>query len=525
MNSSFDDLIAEVSKDLPARVEFALFPRDKHWKGLTFQASPYTRKEFLNALRLGPQLRVVVNELHSRVSSAALSFAAEVFARVFFPSTPRVSPADPAFAWAAAYHDQLGSIPAFRRYQRMYSMDASGAGVAAQHLLEAFLAALPNDNVRQDYDPNQEEPEPSEPELIEGDPDDPDAEEVIARSKAAAEAFRQRQQELQKAAQAAGKDLMLKVMGNRNFGNQIANAVDEAAAQQREDRDLFAGFGIADDSSGTPQKVSPAVKAAIATKVRNNARLKRIALLAGRFRRIAADKQRGVRGAGWDEVASVEQGNDIPRVVPSQLLGLVDPDFEAKFDKDWSERKLMQYRLESTPPKGRGPIVFCIDVSGSMEGDRDLWAKALFAGVAEMALRQRRWCTAIQFDNRVQRVDAFDPRKLDPVHFMECVGFFSGGGTNYSRPLDRALDVIDEGGHFAKADVIFLTDGDAYTPHDEVKRLREMQAKNPVHVHGIVVGGDTMGHSLQPFCDEVTILPDLLGAAVTTAEKLYGKLA
>jgi uncharacterized protein with von Willebrand factor type A (vWA) domain len=207
------------------------------------------------------------------------------------------------------------------------------------------------------------------------------------------------------------------------------------------------------------------------------------------------------------------------------LIGLVDPDFEAKFDKDWAEKKLVQYRLESQPPKGRGPIVFCIDVSGSMEGDRDLWAKALFAGVAEMALRQRRWCTAIQFDNMVRRVDTFDPRALDPAYFMECVAYFSGGGTNFARPLGRALDVIAEGGHFAKADVIFLTDGDALIPHDEIKRLREMQAKNPVHVHGVLVGGDTTGESLRPFCDEVTVLPDLLGAAVGTAEKLYGKLA
>ena len=524
MSQSFDELIAEVNKDLPARVEFALFPRDKHWKGLTYQASPYTRKEFLNALRVGPQLRVVVNELHSRVSAAALSFAAEVFARVFFPSTPRVSPADPAFGWAAAYHDQLGTVPAFKRYQRMYSMDPSGAGVATQHLLEAFLASLPTDNVRQDYDPNAEEPAPEEPGLLD-DEDDADAEEVIERAKVALDDFRKRQQEVQKAAQAANKDLTLKVMGNRNFGRQIERAVDAAADHVREDRDLFAGLGMADDSAGTAKTVAPATKAAIAHKVRNNPRLKRIALLAGRFRRIAAEKQRGVRGAGWDEVASVEQGNDIPRVVPSQLIGLVDPDFEAKFDKDWAEKKLVQYRLESQPPKGRGPIVFCIDVSGSMEGDRDLWAKALFAGVAEMALRQRRWCTAIQFDNMIRRVDTFDPRKLDPAHFMECVAYFSGGGTNFARPLGRALDVIAEGGQFAKADVIFLTDGDSYTPHDEIKRLREMQAKNPVHVHGVLVGGDTTGESLKPFCDEVTVLPDLLGAAVGTAEKLYGKLA
>lgn len=533
--NEYERMIWDVKRDLPAKVERTLFPKGRHWAGLTYQASPYTRKEFLTALEFNPELRLVVDQIHQNLSAASLSFAAEVFARVFFPNTPRVLSPNPVFRWASAFHDQMQTVPAFRRYQRMYAGDAEGAGIAAQHLLRAFVDTLPDDTVRQDFDPNETPDEDNVLldadrglELIQAaEAGDEEAQQMLEQAKAALEAFKQQQQQQQLEAAAANRDLLINI-GKCQGGlkQAVADACDKSNKAVSSNRELFAGMGLIDTTNrgSNPVSVSQGIKAAMAQKLRSNRRLKNIALLAGRFRRIAADKQRGVRGYGWDEVASVERGQDIPRVVPAQLLGLVEPDLSMKFDMDFAERKLMQYRLESKPPKGRGPIVFCIDVSGSMEGDRDIWAKALFAGVAELAIRQKRWCTAIQFDHRITREDLFDPRSPNPLHFMECVAHFSGGSTDFERPLNRALDIIGEQPEFAKADIVFLTDGEAGVYDDTVARLRAMQAKNPVHVHGILVGGDTRGHTLRNFCDDVTVLPDVLNAAVNTADKLYTKM-
>jgi len=526
--------IVETSrKALSAKVERALFPRDRHWQGLVYQASPYTRKAFLEMLEYTPDLRQTVDYLNQKLTAAALSFACELFARVYFRSTPKVPVTQPAFRWAAAYHDTLATVPAFKRFQRMYEGDEEGAAVATVQLLRAFIDTLPDDVVRSDTDPNTDPDDdaPSQPSpdvLAAAEDGDEDAQEIIKRAKEALAEYNAAKQAQELAAQAANRDIIQNIgRVRRQIATTAANAVDKAGKIVSDSRALFAGMGLVDETpaGGSVQKLSAGAKAALARGLQDNRRLKKILLAAGRMRLIAANKQRGVRQHGWDEVASVELGADIPRVVPAQLLGLVVPEFEAKFDIDFAEKKLQQYRLESQPPMGRGPIVFCLDVSGSMNGDRDMWAKALFAGVAELALKQRRWCHAIQFDHAVQRIDTFDPKAVDPLKFLECVAHFTGGNTNFTHPLNAAIDAIEAvDSKFKKADIVFLTDGEAHASGASIARLRAVQAKNPVAVHGVLVGGDCSGYTMRDFCDEVTLLPDVIGAALDTADKLFSKL-
>lgn len=515
-------LAQEVYKELPAKVERALFPSHVPYHGAVYQPTPFTRYQFLESMRVDAELRTAVANLYKRVTAAAVTVACELFARVYAPRTGRVTPPNPLFGWAAQWFASMEQTTALKRYQRMYQNDVQGATVACVHLLNALLETLPEDTPRQAFDPNAENIESAVDEFaVDEDSEDPDA--VLQRAKDAAAVFQQHQQQQQQDAAASNWDLMGRI-ARRPWGRLTHNALESASAEQAEFRDLFAGLGLPTEHDGSAQRKPPAVKAALAQRLRNNPRLRRIALLAGRFRLIAADKQRGARGNGYLEVGDVEHGRNIARLMPKELLGLVDLDFADAFDRGYAEGRLWQYQLQATPPQGRGPIVFCIDVSGSMDGDRDVWAKALFAGVSELAMRQRRWCYAIQFDNRVQREDRFDPRKPNPVKFMECVSFFSGGGTRFDPPVTRALDVIASDKEFKKADVVFLTDGDAEIHDDTVVRLRQVQERTPVTFHGILVGGDACGSTLRPFCDNVTLLPDVLSAAVDVANKLYSNL-
>jgi hypothetical protein len=522
-----EDLAREVYKDLPAKVERALFPNGKAYVGAVYQPTPFTRYCFLEQLRMNADLRVVVANLHKKVTAAAVTIACEIFACIYAPRTGKVNPANPAFGWARQWMDVTVATVAFKRYQRMYANDATGAVVAAQHLLAALTDSLPEDTPRQLVDPNA----PADIDDVideialaeDGDAEDGDAEDVLVRAQEALARYKAAQPTPDDAAIANWA--MMKALAQRsNWTAQTEHALARAAVEQAEARDLFMGMGF-DDSAGTHQRKPAALKAALAQKVRNNKHLRRIALLAGRFRLIAAEKQRNARGHGYLEVGDVEHGRSVARLMPKELLGLIDPDLADAFDRGYAEGRLWQYQLQATPPQGHGPIVFCIDVSGSMEGDRDVWAKALFAGVSELALRQKRWCYAIQFDSRLQREDKFDPRKPDPVQFLDCVGFFSGGGTSFNPPLRRALEIIASDPEFKKADVIFLTDGDGMLSDDILRTLRRAQQKTPLTIHGILIGEDTTDRSLQTFCDNVTKLPDVLQAAVSVANSLYANLA
>jgi len=60
----------------------------------------------------------------------------------------------------------------------------------------------------------------------------------------------------------------------------------------------------------------------LARRLRDDARLRRIALLAGRMKRIAASKRRQKVKHGADEITEITQGADIARLLPSELCKL-----------------------------------------------------------------------------------------------------------------------------------------------------------------------------------------------------------
>lgn len=103
----------------------------------------------------------------------------------------------------------------------------------------------------------------------------------------------------------------------------------------------------------------------LAARLRSNARLRRIALLAGRFKRIAATKRRQRVRHGADEIVDVERGGELSRLLPSELAKLTRSRLRLLALRDLLERQAMSYRLEGTETLGKGPFVVAIDKSAS----------------------------------------------------------------------------------------------------------------------------------------------------------------
>ena len=84
----------------------------------------------------------------------------------------------------------------------------------------------------------------------------------------------------------------------------------------------------------------------LAARLRDDARLRQIANLAGRFKRIAGAKRRSRVRHGADEIVDVEQGADLGRLLPLELAQLVHPGTQLLALRNLVERQCMQYRLE-----------------------------------------------------------------------------------------------------------------------------------------------------------------------------------
>ncbi|MEW6049059.1 MAG: VWA domain-containing protein, partial [Bacillota bacterium] len=281
-------------------------------------------------------------------------------------------------------------------------------------------------------------------ELLSGKPDGPSRR---GRSRAAGAG-----QEAQSATppDAAGEEL------DSALARAALEAADEARAA-REATGVCLAWGV---QPGRPRSGVPGKEVvAVAEKLAASSRLREIVRLAGRFTRIALQKRRSRVKREPTEVAEIEMGGELARLLPSELVALADPLRRPDFYRRFIERKMLQYRLDVPTPQGRGPLVVCVDESGSMAGEREVWAKAVALACFNIAAKESRPYALVHFGSAHEiRVDRFPrPRRVGPAQLLEAVEHFFGGGTDFEAPLAQALEVMEES-PFRRGDVVFITD-------------------------------------------------------------------
>jgi uncharacterized protein with von Willebrand factor type A (vWA) domain len=304
----------------------------------------------------------------------------------------------------------------------------------------------------------------------------------------------------------------------------IARACERASAvvdELRETMEGLAGVGM----NGAPER--PGVNTAtggqlpagairaLAARLTSDARLKQIALLAGRFKRIAAAKRRQKLKHGADEISDIEQGADLGRLLPAELMQLTHRTRRLLLLKNLLERQAMQYQLVGHEPLGKGPLVVLLDKSGSMDGPRDIWATALALALLEEAQRTRRVFALLGFDYRVKHEAVVKPgeRLSEEALFTACAG-----GTEISAALARGLELIrDNTGPLKKADIVLITDGGSDT--GLAPKMRQEATALEVTILGLGIGVER--EWLLPWCDTVQVVHDLATITDASAETLF----
>jgi uncharacterized protein with von Willebrand factor type A (vWA) domain len=284
--------------------------------------------------------------------------------------------------------------------------------------------------------------------------------------------------------------------------------------QQRESMEGLSsvGFGTGSSNGG---RSSGSQARRLAQRLKRDDRLARIALLAGKFKRIAAAKQKAKVRHGADEVSDVEFGANLSRLLPSELGKLTHPLLRRAFLASLVEGRVMQYRLQGTDSLGRGPLVVCLDKSGSVDGPKDIWATAVALALLEVAHRQRRPFALLCFDGAVKHEARVGIGEALPE---ECLFVHASGGTNITGVLARALSIIQEsGGAMKKADVVLITDGESETQDAPV--VRQLAEGLGATILGFGIGVDIA--ALKPWCDEVHAIHRLDTVEEAAAEAAF----
>lgn len=321
--------------------------------------------------------------------------------------------------------------------------------------------------------------------------------ESLEGSEAGAEAMRERVRREIARAKAEAKELGARVDQAlaelpRGLEARAAQAAANASVNLEEDEELARSFsdGVGAEGGGTP-----AERLELAERLRGNDKLRKLATLAGAFRRdaLAARKKRVRRASS--EVHRVGRGAEIARLLPSEFAGFVDPRRRLDFLRRLAERDLAEYELVGSDRGGRGPLVICVDGSGSMSGPRELWSKAVSLALLEVARRQNRAVEVIVFAGREAPLAHFPlvsgrarggRRRADMPRLLDFAGCFPAGGTDFEKPLAAAMDRLEDA-KLKGGDIVFVTDGEAPISEDFAEELKELQKKLDFTVYAVLI--------------------------------------
>lgn len=290
----------------------------------------------------------------------------------------------------------------------------------------------------------------------------------------------------------------------------VQQAVDKAQKEVDQYQETVKALGAGNEGA-TNGKTDTQKMMVLYERIKNDGRLRRIMELAGKYRRVAQSKQRLKSVHGFDDMVGVELGGEVARLLPLELAKLADEDFELDAMRRLVERQSMCRQYQGIERKSKGPIVLCVDESGSMSGDKIAEAKAFALAMAWIAMHQHRSATLVAFHHGTHsRIITLLPGKWSEVQLLAWLDGFFGGGTNPNVPLDLVPHVMWPNIRKSpgKADMIVITDGIMTVPYDMEVRFLQWKKKETVSLTTIIIGESKPG-DMERVSDEVFLVHDL----------------
>lgn len=301
------------------------------------------------------------------------------------------------------------------------------------------------------------------------------------------------------------------------LGVGALDKLEEALDQAKENADAMGSLPGTDP--GTGQKLSPDEMIELADKWRSNPDLFEMAKMIGRMQRDLRYRRSNRVIGGREEIVDVTTGNDIPLLLPQEKMKLRNPILRRDFMRRFYEESLVQYETRGYAEAGRGPIIICLDGSGSMGGMPNIWARSLAISFISIAKREKRDAAAVEFSStgQVRRWDFMAKESINPLKIIDFASHMFNGGTDITGGVLSAKELIDNVSAFKTADVVVMTDGQDYWGQDD-EELRDQMVAMGVNLHGVAIGAATNGY-LRELCGEQDVVAawDLAGSNDATS--------
>lgn len=229
------------------------------------------------------------------------------------------------------------------------------------------------------------------------------------------------------------------------------------------------------------------------------------------------------------ETKGVTRSDSISRMLPQETALLTHPVLKKLWHAKRAEHALLSYAVEGTDTvteelkeelevreartgtnvnKNSGPIIVCLDTSGSMMGTPENVAKALVLECLSVATRENRQCYVYLFGSSGEIEERELSLTKDGLERM--ISFLSmsfGGGTDAEGPLNLALARSDEK-EWDKADILIVSDGEFAVTAGLSRKINNRKERKALAVHGVLIGNDR--NAMEKICDPLHQFSDWL---------------
>lgn len=293
-----------------------------------------------------------------------------------------------------------------------------------------------------------------------------------------------------------------KQLSQSDIDRVLNRALKGAGDEMNELEQARRGIGLDD---GTWQEMSPEKRFEMAERLKSE-NMRNLADMVGRMKQFAMGQQATKILDVPHEAYDVEQGNDIRRVLKSEFGLLGHEGTKMEFYRRYFDKELLQFKMRGKIEAGKGPIVICIDKSGSMHGRPFDWAMGVAEALRRICQDQDRDYYAMFFGANNDRHRFDFPKGAAPWEkvweFLSCI---ANGGTEFDGVLTEALQRCEQASDLNSetgADIVFVTDGQAYLDENWIKEFNDRRAAIGVRLFGVFVGGARDVHS--SYYDRIT---------------------
>lgn len=298
--------------------------------------------------------------------------------------------------------------------------------------------------------------------------------------------------------------------GNQGLKQQLQNAVNEMEKEVQEAQDALENFGMSNKGGtgdGNEIRIPFEQKKRLVEALSKSQKLRQITEQLGRVRQAVGKVGKKPSKFG-QVVCDIGTGNNIKKSLSTEKAKLLDKDLELDFFKRYMDKNLLEYKTQGVE-ENKGPIVICLDLSGSMKGNREHWAKGVSIATLQLAMAQKRDFRCICFCSDVRYIYDFAKNDYNLDRMIDFAEYFPGGGTNFERPLIKALESIEES-KFKKADILFITDGEPnnFLSESFKQKFKAVKENKGFMVQSILIGSSNTRY-LKEFSDEIIPLNNL----------------